>query len=149
MRQPSSSWSALSLFPVARIIYHLILRQFLVCPSNGTFLVPYILLSNCAFSFILPAFISSTYLIGCFTPGYVNSFLSMCVSPSAHCRSLLQIHPSIHPSNLHFVSFRAHRTSLISPRFHSLNSRRILRDLVENPEHFPLTFDFALDIDTG
>ncbi|KAJ7849792.1 hypothetical protein B0H14DRAFT_3667120 [Mycena olivaceomarginata] len=58
---------------------------FLVCPSNGTFLVPYILLSNC----------------------YVNSFLSI------------------------------------------LNSRRILRDLVENPEHFPLTFDFALDIDTG
>ncbi|KAJ7369011.1 hypothetical protein DFH08DRAFT_1071582 [Mycena albidolilacea] len=58
---------------------------FLVCPSNGTFLVPYILLSNC----------------------YVNSFLSI------------------------------------------LNSRRILRDLVENPEHFPVTFDFALNIDTG
>ncbi|KAJ7094391.1 hypothetical protein C8R44DRAFT_814373 [Mycena epipterygia] len=58
---------------------------FLACPGNGTFLVPYILLSNC----------------------YVNSFLSI------------------------------------------LNSRRILRDLVENPEHFPVTFDFALDIDTG
>ncbi|KAJ6536689.1 hypothetical protein DFH09DRAFT_1324436 [Mycena vulgaris] len=54
---------------------------FLACPGNGTFLVPYILLSNC----------------------YVNSFLSI------------------------------------------LNSRRILRDLVENPEHFPVTFDFALD----
>ncbi|KAJ7681198.1 hypothetical protein B0H17DRAFT_1206009 [Mycena rosella] len=54
---------------------------FLACPENGTFLVPYILLSNC----------------------YVNSFLSI------------------------------------------LNSRRILRDLVENPEHFPVTFDFALD----
>ncbi|KAJ6460758.1 hypothetical protein C8R47DRAFT_1242266 [Mycena vitilis] len=58
----------------------LFLVLFLVCPSNGTFLVPYILLSNC----------------------YVNSFLSI------------------------------------------LNSRRILRDLVENPEHFPVTFDFAL-----
>ncbi|KAF8182129.1 hypothetical protein K438DRAFT_1161699 [Mycena galopus ATCC 62051] len=54
---------------------------FLVCPSNGTFLVPYILLSNC----------------------YVYSFLSI------------------------------------------LNSRRVLRDLVENPENFPVTFDFALD----
>ncbi|KAJ6560241.1 hypothetical protein B0H19DRAFT_111431 [Mycena capillaripes] len=54
---------------------------FLICPSNGTFLIPYILLSNC----------------------YVNSFLSI------------------------------------------LNSRCILRDLVENPEHFPVTFDFALD----
>ncbi|KAJ7462000.1 hypothetical protein FB451DRAFT_476867 [Mycena latifolia] len=61
------------------------LLLFLTCPENGTFLVPYILLSNC----------------------YVNSFLSI------------------------------------------LNSRRILRDLVENPEHFPVTFDFALDIDTG
>ncbi|KAF7352265.1 hypothetical protein MVEN_01190200 [Mycena venus] len=58
---------------------------FLVCPSNGMFLVPYLLLSNC----------------------YVNSFLSI------------------------------------------LNSRRILRDLIENPEHFPVTFDFALDMDTG
>ncbi|KAJ6615584.1 hypothetical protein B0H10DRAFT_55224 [Mycena sp. CBHHK59/15] len=54
---------------------------FLACPRNGTFLVPYILLSNC----------------------YVNSFLSI------------------------------------------LNSRRILRELVDNPEHFPVTFDFALD----
>ncbi|KAJ7770985.1 hypothetical protein DFH07DRAFT_1000944 [Mycena maculata] len=63
----------------------LFLVLFLTCPRNGTFLVPYILLSNC----------------------YVNSFLSI------------------------------------------LNSRRILRDLVENPEHFPVTFDFALDIDTG
>ncbi|KAJ7167774.1 hypothetical protein C8R46DRAFT_1350718 [Mycena filopes] len=59
----------------------LFLLLFLICPSNGTFLVPYILLSNC----------------------YVNSFLSI------------------------------------------LNSRRILRDLVENPEHFPVSFDFALD----
>ncbi|KAJ7639554.1 hypothetical protein FB45DRAFT_905983 [Roridomyces roridus] len=60
----------------------LFLVLFLVCPGNGAFLVPYILLSNC----------------------YVNSFLSI------------------------------------------LNSRRILRDLVENPEHFPVTFDFGLDI---
>ncbi|KAJ7608367.1 hypothetical protein FB45DRAFT_386360 [Roridomyces roridus] len=60
----------------------LFLVLFLICPGNGAFLVPYILLSNC----------------------YVNSFLSI------------------------------------------LNSRRILRDLVENPEHFPVTFDFALDI---
>ncbi|KAJ7265423.1 hypothetical protein B0H12DRAFT_197859 [Mycena haematopus] len=60
---------------------------FVVCPSNGMFLVPYILLSNC----------------------YVYSFLSI------------------------------------------LNSRRILRDLVENPENFPVTFDFdfALELDTG
>ncbi|KAF7335287.1 hypothetical protein MSAN_02339400 [Mycena sanguinolenta] len=54
---------------------------FVGCPSNGAFLVPYILLSNC----------------------YVYSFLSI------------------------------------------LNSRRILRDLVENPDNFPVTFDFALD----
>ncbi|KAK7062300.1 hypothetical protein R3P38DRAFT_3303263 [Favolaschia claudopus] len=52
------------------------LQQFLICPTNGAFLVPYILLSNCA----------------------------------------------------------------------SLNSRRTLRNLVENPEDLPVTFDFALDM---
>ncbi|KAJ7281470.1 hypothetical protein C8J57DRAFT_76145 [Mycena rebaudengoi] len=82
----------------------LYLVLFLACPSNGTFLVPYILLSNC----------------------YVNSFLSMYVKA-------------------YFIGLSANADHYLTAALCSLNSRRLLRDLVENPEHFPVTFDFALD----
>ncbi|KAJ7034120.1 hypothetical protein C8F04DRAFT_1260126 [Mycena alexandri] len=97
----------------------LFLVLFLVCPSNGTFLVPYILLSNC----------------------YVNSFLSMYVSPASQYFADHSFIPQSFHSFQYFI--------IPPPPSHleqtRLNSRRILRDLVENPEHFPVTFDFALD----
>ncbi|KAJ7784117.1 hypothetical protein B0H16DRAFT_290136 [Mycena metata] len=60
----------------------LFLVLFLVCPSNGTFLVPYILLSNC----------------------YVNSFLSMYVNPALQYFADHSFIPPI----FHFISFQLH-----------------------------------------